>query len=60
MPAYPVSNLRIVDTTTHRTVDMINAQGTHAESPCEVFPQWHEAQLAVGGLAREPRVASPC
>jgi hypothetical protein len=38
---------------------MINAQSTRAESPCEVFPQWHEAQRAVGGLARGPRVASP-
>jgi hypothetical protein len=39
--------------------DLFNAQRTRAESPCEVFPQWHEAQLAVGRLAREPRVASP-
>ena len=36
----------------------INAQSTRAESPCEVFPQWHEAQLALDGLACEPRVAS--
>jgi hypothetical protein len=38
---------------------MINAESALAESPCEVFPQWHEAQLAVGCLAREPRVAAP-
>jgi len=37
---------------------MINAQSARTESPCEVFPQWHAAQLAVGRLAREPRVAS--
>jgi hypothetical protein len=40
-------------------MDMIDAQSARAESPCEVFPQWHEAQRAVGRLAREPSVASP-
>jgi hypothetical protein len=40
-------------------MDMIDAHSAGAESPCEVFAQWHEAQLAVGRLAREPRVASP-
>jgi hypothetical protein len=44
---------------TCRTMDMINAQSARAESPCEVFPQWNEAQLAVSGLAREPGVAWP-
>src|SRR6476660_5378263 len=39
-------------------MNTINAHSARAESPCEVFPQWHEAQLAVGRLAREPRVAS--
>ena len=38
---------------------MINAQSTRAESPSEVFPQWREAQLAVGHLAFEPLVAAP-
>jgi hypothetical protein len=38
---------------------MINAESRRTESPCEVFPQWREAQLAVGRLAREPRVAAP-
>jgi hypothetical protein len=38
---------------------MINAQSTRAESPCEVFPQWREAQLAVGHLAFEPGIAAP-
>ena len=37
---------------------MINAQSTRAESPSEVFPQWREAQLAVGHLAFEPLVAA--
>ena len=37
---------------------MINAQSTCAESPSEVFPQWREAQLAVGHLAFEPLVAA--
>jgi hypothetical protein len=36
---------------------MINAQSARAQSPSEVFPQWHEAQLAVGRLARQPRFA---
>jgi hypothetical protein len=39
-------------------MNAINAQSARAESPCEVFPQWHEAQLAVGRLARKPQVAS--
>jgi hypothetical protein len=39
-------------------MNTINARSACAESPCEVFPQWHEAQLAVGRLAREARVAS--
>ena len=39
-------------------MNTINAHSARAESPCEVFPQWHEAQLALGRLARGPRVAS--
>jgi hypothetical protein len=38
---------------------MINAQSARADSPCEVFPHWREARLAVDHLAREPRVALP-
>lgn len=39
-------------------MDLMNAQSARADSPCELFPQWHEAQLSVARLAREPRVAS--
>jgi hypothetical protein len=38
---------------------LTNVQHARTEAPCEVFPQWNAAQLAVGTLAREPRVASP-
>jgi hypothetical protein len=37
---------------------LTNVQRARTESPCEVFPQWHEAQLAAGRLACESRVAS--
>ncbi len=37
---------------------MTNAQSVRTESPCEVFPQWDAAQLAVGRLAREPLLPS--
>jgi hypothetical protein len=38
---------------------MINTHSARADAPCETFPQWHEAQLAAGRLAREPRLRSP-
>jgi hypothetical protein len=37
---------------------MINAKSAYADSPCEVFPQWHEAQRSVARLGREPQLAS--
>jgi hypothetical protein len=40
-------------------MDMINAQSARADAPCETFPQWHEAQLMAGRLAREPLLPSP-
>jgi hypothetical protein len=39
-------------------MDMINAKSACADSPCEVFPQWHEAQRSVTRLGREPQIAS--
>jgi hypothetical protein len=38
---------------------MINAESARVASPFEVFPEWREAQRAVGRLAREPRFPSP-
>jgi hypothetical protein len=38
-------------------MDAINVESARAESPCEVFPPWDEAQRAVAGLARGARLA---
>ena len=38
---------------------MINAEIARAGSPCEVFPEWREAQRAVDHLGRGPRVPAP-
>jgi hypothetical protein len=39
-------------------MDMINAKSACADSPGEVFPQWHEAQRSVARLGREAQLAS--